>query len=89
MIERVMSAAQYEVHVLRSAEEIKAESFEDTALLVLAESTLRGELGDGELGVVQEHVDAVGQRPHRLVVRAPPVRSRTENDGPVVGHIGE
>jgi diguanylate cyclase (GGDEF)-like protein len=46
MIQRVMSAAQYDVHVLASADEIKSEPLEQTALLVLAESSLRGELGE-------------------------------------------
>jgi diguanylate cyclase (GGDEF)-like protein len=46
MIQRVMNAAQYDVHVLNSVEEVKSEPLDDVALLVLAESVLRGELGE-------------------------------------------
>ena len=46
MIQRVMSAAQYDVRVLDGAAGLQDERLEDYALLVLGESSLRGELGE-------------------------------------------
>jgi len=45
-IQRVMSAAQYDVQILASADELHAEGLEAYSLLVLGVSSLRGELGE-------------------------------------------
>jgi diguanylate cyclase (GGDEF)-like protein len=45
-IQRVMTAARYQVTVLNSAEDIKHEDLESSALLMIGTSSLRGELGD-------------------------------------------
>jgi diguanylate cyclase (GGDEF)-like protein len=45
-IERVMRAAQYSVTIATDASQIRAEQLDDYNLLVLGESTLRGELGE-------------------------------------------
>jgi diguanylate cyclase (GGDEF)-like protein len=55
MIERVMSAAQYDIHIVDSATDIKVERLEDYSLLVLGESSLRGELGQ-QLQTIREQL---------------------------------
>jgi len=45
-IQRVMSAARYQVSMLTSAEEIRNEDLETCSLLVVGTSSLRGELGE-------------------------------------------
>ena len=44
-IERVMTAARYDVNILTRADEVKTEELESYSLLVLGASALRGELG--------------------------------------------
>jgi diguanylate cyclase (GGDEF)-like protein len=46
MIQRVMSAAQYDTHLLRTSDEVRSEPLENYSLLVLAMSSLRGDLGE-------------------------------------------
>jgi hypothetical protein len=60
-IQRVMSAAGYDVHVLADAEQVQAERLEDYSLLVLGASSLRGELG-ARLQTLRQQDD----RPTRL-----------------------
>ena len=55
MIQRVMSAAQYDVLILDSPSAVKAERLEEYSLLVLGESSLRGELGE-QLQLYREQI---------------------------------
>jgi diguanylate cyclase (GGDEF)-like protein len=45
-IQRVMSAARYQVTMLHSADDVKREDLESCSLLVIGSSSLRGELGE-------------------------------------------
>ena len=46
MIQRITSAAQYDVHLVDSAKDVQLERLADYSLLVLGPSSLRGELGE-------------------------------------------
>lgn len=46
MIQRVMSAAQYSVQLLENVADVQSARLEECSLLVLGESSLRGELGE-------------------------------------------
>jgi diguanylate cyclase (GGDEF)-like protein len=55
MIHRVMSAAQYDVRILDSPAAVQTESLEQYSLLVLGESSLRGELGERLQQLREQH----------------------------------